>query len=66
MEAMAERRTAHTVRVCRKLFRQDFDGDITAKAGVVRAIDLAHAASAEEGDDVVRAEASTGYQRHLK
>ena len=54
------------IRVSGKLLRQDLDSDITTKACVVRAIDLTHPASAKEGDDVVRAEASTRCQGHLK
>ena len=58
--------TTDTIRVGGELSRQDLDRYITTKAGVVRAVDLAHAASAEEGHDVVRAEASTGCQKHFK
>ncbi len=57
--------TPNTVRVSRQLLRQDLDSDVTTKACVVRAVDLTHAASAEEGDDLVRAEATTGRQGHL-
>ena len=58
-------RVRSPIRVCRQLHRQDLDSDVTTKACVVRAVDLTHAASAEEGDDLVRAEATTGRQGHL-
>ena len=41
------------VRVRGQLLRQDLDRDVTAKACVMCAIHLAHAASAEERDDLV-------------
>ena len=47
-----------------ELFGQHLDRDVASQARVGGAIDLAHAAHAEWGDDLVRAEASAGGQRH--
>ena len=44
---------------------QDLQRDVAAELRVARAIDLAHAAGAEQGGDPVRAEPSTGGQRHV-
>ena len=46
--------------------RQYLDGDVAAEARVVRAVDLAHSAPAEERHDVVRAEARPGRQGHRR
>ena len=43
---------------------QDFDRDVAAERGVARAEDLAHAAGAQRGDDVICAEAGAGSQGH--
>jgi hypothetical protein len=43
---------------------QHLDRNVSIEPGVARAIDLAHAARADQRDDFVRAEASTGRQRH--
>ena len=47
-------------RVCHEHVGQDLDGDVAIEPRVPRLIDLAHAAGAEGGDDLVRAEASAG------
>ena len=39
---------------------QDLDRDVATQLGVGRAIDLAHAAGAEGGDNFIRAEAGAG------
>ena len=39
---------------------QDLDRDVAIQLRVARAIDLAHAAGAERGQDLVRAEAGAG------
>ena len=44
--------------------REDLDGDVPAEARVARAIDLAHAAGADERDDLIRAEAGAGRECH--
>jgi hypothetical protein len=52
------------VRVLCKDLRKDLDRDVAAQPRVGRAIDLAHAAGANRGDDFIRTEASTGGERH--
>jgi hypothetical protein len=42
---------------------EDLERDLAAETGVPRPVHLAHAAHAEEGDDLVRAEAATGGER---
>src|SRR5262249_26275528 len=44
--------------------RENLDGHIAAQARVAGAIDLAHPASAEGTDNLVRAEANAGGQGH--
>ncbi len=39
---------------------QDLDGDVTVEPRVVRAVDLAHPAGADGGDDLVRSEGCAG------
>ena len=46
--------------------RQDLDGDVALESWVARAIHLAHAACADGGDDLIRAEARAGRQTHVK
>jgi len=46
--------------ILRKRVRQNFDRHIAPEPRVARAIDLAHAARADEGDDVVRPETGAG------
>ena len=43
---------------------QDLEGDLAMEARVPRAVYLAHAAHAEEGDDLVGAETATGGERN--
>ncbi len=38
----------------------NFDGDIAAETGVMRAVDLAHASRSDRREDFVRAEACAG------
>ena len=47
-----------------KLIRKDFDGDVPAELSVARAIDLTHAALANELEDFVVGEWVTGFERH--
>ena len=44
--------------------RQDLDRDVTSKTRVVREIDLAHSSTAQQIQDLVRAEQSAGDQGH--
>ncbi len=44
--------------------RQDFQGDFAAEARVAGAVDFAHAAGPERGDNFVRSEAGPGCGRH--
>jgi hypothetical protein len=55
--------TCDAVRVPREI-PQDLDRNVSIEPGVPRAIHLAHAARANQRDDFVRAEASSGRQRH--
>jgi hypothetical protein len=43
---------------------QYLEGDVALQPRIVGPVDLAHAASAEQGDDIVRAKALTGSERH--
>jgi hypothetical protein len=52
------------VSVRREGLRQDLDRDVAAKLGIAGAVDLAHAAGAEESQQFVRAETGTGGERH--
>jgi hypothetical protein len=56
--------TPQPIRICAVRHRQDFDRDLATELRIARAIHLAHAARAECGDDLVRAEASTGTKEH--
>src|SRR5438552_10209159 len=49
----------------RETGRQDFDRDITTKPRIARAIDLAHAACADGGENFIRPEASAGREGHV-
>jgi hypothetical protein len=49
--------------VSRHRLWQHLDGDLALQVGVGGAIDLAHAACAEGGQDLIRAEARAGAQR---
>jgi len=44
--------------------RQDFDGDFASQARVAGLVDLAHAARAQRGNDLIRAQTGTGCDRH--
>ena len=46
--------------------RQDLQRDIAPKPRIARAIDLAHSAGAERGDDFVRGELLTGTEGHSR
>ena len=52
------------VRVGADLGREDLDGDGAVEAGVAGLVDLAHAAGADGGEDLVRAEAGTRREGH--
>ena len=52
------------VRVAREFVWQDLDRDLAPELRVARAVDLAHAARPERGDDFIRPEASPAYERH--
>ena len=52
------------VRIAGDRFWQNFDGDCSIEARVLRAVHLAHAASADQRDDFVRAEAGAGREAH--
>src|ERR1700730_11782841 len=52
------------LRIIRKRFRQDFDGYVTSKLGVVRAVHLAHSARAYGREDFVRAKFGARGDRH--
>jgi len=54
----------HALGVTGQRLRQNFDGDIAAEPGIVSAVDLAHAASADGREDFVGAQSSTGGQLH--
>ena len=48
------------IRVCGDMLREDLDGDGAVQAGVASFVDLTHAAFAEGGLDLVRAEGGAG------
>src|ERR1700739_4014903 len=50
--------------VAGKMGGQDFDGNAAVETGVARAVDFAHAASADGRDDLVRAESAFCRQVH--
>ena len=43
---------------------QDFDGNVTRQARIASSIDLSHAPCTQEGDNLIRAQASARLQRH--
>ena len=51
-------------RMVRDLGQQDLERHVTIELGVMRAIHLAHPAGAEQGDDLVEAEARAGGEGH--
>ena len=52
------------LRAGRQVGGQHLDRHVAAQAGVVGAVDLAHPARADRGDDLVRAEPRAGGERH--
>jgi len=54
------------VGIARDFRRKDLDRDGAIEPRVPRAIDLAHAAAAQRGEDLVGAESSAGSQGHVK
>ena len=53
-------------RILRQPFGQDLDRDVAIQLRVAGAVDLAHAARAERGNDFVRTELGTGRERHAR
>ena len=49
-----------------EMLRQDLDGDLAVEPRVARAIHLAHAAGADGGKDLVRAEGGPGSDWHMR
>ena len=58
--------TRHTVRIRRNAGRQQLQRDITLKPRITCAIDLAHTARADGGDNFVRANSNAGTERHVR
>src|SRR4030095_1787259 len=56
--------STEAIDVSRECWGEDFDRDITSESRIARAVYLAHAASAEGGDDFVRAETGAGSEGH--
>ena len=54
----------HAVRVAGEFRGQHLDGDVAPELAVARAVDLAHAAGAEEVGDFVRSEPGAGLKGH--
>ena len=54
----------HAVRIGSDLVRENLYGNTATEPGVANVIHLAHAALADERDDLVVAEAITGTERH--
>src|SRR5438128_1709671 len=52
------REPCNAIAIARDVSRKNLDRDLTPKLRVAGAIDLAHAAGAQGGDDLIRAEAS--------
>jgi hypothetical protein len=52
------------VRIAGQRGGQDFDGNVALQARIARAIDVAHPAGTERGDDFVRSETSAGREVH--
>ena len=50
--------------IVREVVGEDLDGDVAAEAAVARAVDLAHSAGAEGGEDLVRTEAGARNESH--
>ena len=60
------REAAQPVGIARGPGRQDLDGDVALEARVTRPIHLAHAATADVGDDFVRAESGAERECHCR
>jgi hypothetical protein len=56
--------STEAIDVGRKCSGEDFDRDITSESRIARTVYLAHAASAEGGDDFVGAETGAGSEGH--
>jgi hypothetical protein len=56
--------SSNRARVASEVSGQNLQRDIAAKAHIAGAVDLAHAASAQRRDDLVRSEMSTRIQTH--
>ena len=56
--------TREPLAIGRELRRQDLDRDVTSEDAIARPIHFAHAAGAEQADDLVLTEARPGSQRH--
>jgi len=56
--------STEAIDVGRKCCGEDFDRDITSESRIARTVYLAHAASAEGGDDFVGAETGAGSEGH--
>jgi hypothetical protein len=52
------------LRVARELIRQDLQRDFAVQSGIPCAVHIAHAAGAENGNDIVGTEALTRLHRH--
>jgi hypothetical protein len=53
-------KTRDALAVARKGVRQQLEGDLAPEPRVARAPDVAHASDAEEGENLIRAEARSG------
>jgi hypothetical protein len=53
------------IEVVRERGGKNLDGDVASEPRIARAIDLAHAARADERDDFIRTEASAGREGHV-
>ena len=56
--------TRAAVRIARKFFAQDLDGDDAIEPGVAGFVDLTHAPGANQGEDFVCAESGAGREGH--
>jgi len=59
-----ERLRREAVAIVGQRMREDFDGDVALQPGVARAVDFAHAACAQERNDLVGAEFCSGGEGH--
>jgi hypothetical protein len=58
------REARQALRVASEERRQNLEGDVARQLAVAGAVDFAHPASADQGDDLVGAEACAGRQTH--